>query len=151
MDGSKLVLWVLLVTVHRTDKEVLLTMAEEIRWVKTHCARMDHGGCGLLVGVKDNEIIQVKGDPEGYLNKGYICYKGRVSADRLTHPNRLRYPLKRVGERGEGKWQRISWDEALDETARNLLQIKEKYGARAVGFGVGMPEGFGTFRHDSAG
>jgi len=120
-------------------------MEEEIRWVKTHCARMDHGGCGLLVGVKDNKIIQIKGDPEGYLNRGYTCYKGRVSADRLAHPNRLRYPLKRAGERGEGKWQRISWDEALDETAANLLKIKEKYGARAVGFGVGMPKGLEHF------
>ncbi|NPV92475.1 MAG: molybdopterin-dependent oxidoreductase [Firmicutes bacterium] len=120
-------------------------MTEEIRWVKTHCARMDHGGCGLLVGVRDNQIVQVKGDPEGYLNHGYTCYKGRVSADRLTHPDRLKHPLKRVGERGEGKWQRISWDEALDETASGLLKIKEKYGARAVGFGVGMPKGLEHF------
>ena len=61
-------------------------MAEAIRWVKTHCARMDHGGCGLLVGIEGNTIVQVKGDPEGYLNRGYTCFKGRVSADRLTHP-----------------------------------------------------------------
>lgn len=120
-------------------------MTEEIRWVKTHCARNDHGGCGLLVGVKDNQIVQIKGDPDGYLNHGYTCYKGRVSADRLTHPDRLKYPLKRVGKRGEGKWQRISWEEALDETADNLLRIKEKYGARAVGFGVGMPKGLDHF------
>lgn len=121
-------------------------MAEEpIRWVKTHCARMDHGGCGLLVGVKDNEIVQVKGNPEGYLNNGYTCYKGRVSADRLTHPDRLKYPLRRAGKRGEGKWQRISWEDALDETAENLLRIKEKYGARAVAFGAGMPKGLEHF------
>jgi anaerobic selenocysteine-containing dehydrogenase len=120
-------------------------MSEEIKWVKTHCARMDHGGCGLMVGVKDNQIVQVKGDPDGYLNKGYTCFKGRVSAERLSHPDRLKYPLKRVGERGEGKWQRISWEEALDETANNLLAIKEKYGARAVGFGVGMPKGLEHF------
>jgi anaerobic selenocysteine-containing dehydrogenase len=106
---------------------------------------MDHGGCGLVVGVEDDRIVQVKGDPQGYLNKGYTCYKGRVSADRLTHPNRLRYPLKRSGKRGEGKWQRISWEEALGETAKNLLRIKEKYGARAVGFGVGMPKGMEHF------
>ncbi|HPC73972.1 MAG TPA: molybdopterin-dependent oxidoreductase [Syntrophales bacterium] len=116
-------------------------MTEEIRWVKTHCGRMDHGGCGLLVGVRGNEIVQVKGDPEGYLNRGYTCFKGRVSADRLTHPNRLRYPLKRAGQRGEGKWQRISWGQALGEIAENLLKIKEKHGARAVGFGAGMPKG----------
>ncbi len=120
-------------------------MAEEVRWVKTHCARMDHGGCALLVGVKENRIHQVKGDPQGYLNKGYTCHKGRVSADRLSHPDRLRHPLKRAGKRGEGKWQRISWDEALDEIAGNFLAIKEKYGARAVGFGVGMPKGLEHF------
>ena len=120
-------------------------MAEETRWVKTHCARMDHGGCALLVGVQDNEIVQVKGNPEGFLNEGYTCYKGRVSADRLNHPDRLRYPLRRAGKRGEGKWRRISWEEALDETAANLLAIKEKYGARAVGFGVGMPKGLEHF------
>lgn len=116
-------------------------LAEELNWVKTHCARMDHGGCGLLIGVKDNKIVQIKGNPQGYLNRGYTCYKGRVSADRLDHPNRLRHPLKRAGKRGEGKWQQISWAEALDECAANMLSIKAKYGARAFTFGVGMPKG----------
>ncbi len=120
-------------------------MSDEIKWTKTHCARMDHGGCGLMVGVKDNQIVQIKGDPDGYLNQGYTCHKGRVSAERLSHPDRLKHPLKRIGERGEGQWQRISWDQALDETAQNLLAIKEKYGARAVGFGVGMPKGLEHF------
>jgi len=106
---------------------------------------MDHGGCALLVGVKDNRIVQVKGDPEGYLNKGYTCFKGRVSPDRLTHPDRLKHPLKRVGKRGEGKWQRITWEEALAETSENLNRIKETFGARAVGFGVGMPKGLEHF------
>ena len=46
-------------------------MDGDLRWVKTHCARMDHGGCGLLVGVRDNRIVEIKGDPEGYLNRGY--------------------------------------------------------------------------------
>jgi len=120
-------------------------MTEDLRWVKTHCARMDHGGCALLVGVKGNEIIQVKGDPDGYLNRGYTCFKGRVSADRLTHPDRLKHPLKRVGKRGEGKWREVSWDEALDETAEQLKRIRKTHGARAVGFGVGMPKGLEHF------
>jgi anaerobic selenocysteine-containing dehydrogenase len=106
---------------------------------------MDHGGCSLLVGVKDNKILRVKGDPEGYLSKGYICPKGVASPDRLTHPDRLRHPLKRAGKRGEGKWQRISWEEALQEVAGNLLEIKGKYGAKAVAFGVGMPKGLEHF------
>jgi anaerobic selenocysteine-containing dehydrogenase len=120
-------------------------LTNDIRWEKTHCARMDHGGCALLVGVKDNRIVQVKGDPEGFLNKGYTCFKGRVSPDRLSHPDRLKHPLKRVGERGGGKWQRISWEEALAETSENLTKIKEKFGARAVGFGMGMPKGLEHF------
>ncbi|HPB69617.1 MAG TPA: molybdopterin-dependent oxidoreductase [Syntrophales bacterium] len=120
-------------------------MSEELRWVKTHCARMDHGGCGLRVGVRGNEIVRIEGDPDGYLNRGYTCFKGRVSAERLTHPDRLKQPLKRVGGRGEGKWQAISWEQALEETAENLRRIRETYGARAVGFGVGMPKGLEHF------
>lgn len=54
-------------------------MSNEIRWVKTHCARMDHGGCALTVGVKGNQIKKIKGDPNGYLNKGYICPKALAS------------------------------------------------------------------------
>ena len=88
-------------------------MSEPIRWIKTHCARMDHGGCALNLGVKDNKIEAVKGDPDGYLNKGYICPKGMASPDRLTHPLRLKHPMKRRGHRGEGKWQEISWNEAI--------------------------------------
>lgn len=67
---------------------------DEITWVRTHCARMDHGGCALLVGVdrKENRIVQVKGDPEGFLNKGYVCPKGIISPDRLNHPDRLKTP-----------------------------------------------------------
>lgn len=120
-------------------------MDEDIRWVRTHCARMDHGGCGLLAGVKDNKIVEVKGDPDGFLNKGYICPKGVASPDRLTHPDRLKHPLKRVGKRGEGKWERISWGEALQYTAENLNNIKEEYGAKGVAFGAGMPKGLEHF------
>jgi anaerobic selenocysteine-containing dehydrogenase len=106
---------------------------------------MDHGGCALLVGVKDNRIVKVKGDPDGFLNKGYICPKGLASPDRLTHPDRLRHPLKRAGKRGEGKWERITWQEALNEVAENLNKIKDQYGARGVAFGVGMPKGLDHF------
>ncbi len=106
---------------------------------------MDHGGCALEVGVKDNRIIKVKGDPDGFLNKGYICPKGLASPDRLSHPDRLKHPLKRTGKRGEGKWERISWQEALNEIAKNLNSIKEKHGAKGVAFGVGMPKGLDHF------
>ena len=100
-------------------------MSDDLKWIKTHCARMDHGGCAVLVGVRDNKIVKIKGDPGGYLNKGYICPKAIASPDRLTHPDRLKHPLKRSGKRGQGKWKKISWDEALDEIAENFLNIRD--------------------------
>jgi anaerobic selenocysteine-containing dehydrogenase len=120
-------------------------MQDGIRWVKTHCGRMDHGGCALVVGVKNNQIVKIKGDPEGFLNKGYVCVKGIVSADRLDHPDRLKYPLKRTGKRGEGKWQRISWSEAIEDICQNLNKVKDTWGARGVAFCQGMPKGLELF------
>ncbi len=114
-------------------------------WVKTHCARMDHGGCGLLAQVSDNKILRLKGDPDGYLNKGYICPKGLASAERLSHPDRLTQPLQRVGKRGSGKWEKISWEKAIDTISDNLCRIREENGAKAVAFCQGMPKGLEHF------
>ena len=120
-------------------------MEETIHWVKTHCSRMDHGGCGLLVAVKNNRIVDVKADPDGFLNKGYLCPKGLAAADRLTHPDRLTNPMKRVGKRGEGRWKKISWHEAIEFIRDNLSKIREGHGARAVAFAQGMPKGLDLF------
>jgi anaerobic selenocysteine-containing dehydrogenase len=119
--------------------------SKQIKWFKTHCARMDHGGCALLAGVRDNRIVKIKGDPDGFLNRGYICPKAIASPDRLTHPDRLKHPLKRTGKRGEGKWTAVSWEEALHDIAENLTRIKNKHGAKAVAFGLGMPKGLDHF------
>lgn len=116
-------------------------MKENLRWVRTHCARMDHGGCALLVGVEGNRIVTVKGDPDGYLNRGYTCPKGLASPARLTHPNRLAHPLKRTGARGEGKWERITWDEAIQTISHALDNTRQSLGARSVAFCQGMPKG----------
>lgn len=120
-------------------------MADEIRWIKTHCGRMDHGGCSLIVGVKDNRIVKVKGDPDGYLNRGYICPKGLISPDRLTHPGRLKHPLKRKGARGDGNWEKVSWEEAIQTVCENLRKVRETHGARGVAFCQGMPKGMEHF------
>ena len=109
-------------------------MQDEIRWTKTHCGRMDHGGCALVVGVKNNQIVKIKGDPDGYLNKGYVCAKGILSHDRLNHADRLRHPLRRTGDRGENKWQKISWTAAFEEICENLNKIKGTFGAKGVAF-----------------
>jgi len=106
---------------------------------------MDHGGCALIVSVENNQIVHIKGDPDGFLNRGYVCPKGLASADKLNHPRRLTAPLKRVGERGQGHWKTITWHEALDTIARRLSDVKAQYGAKSVAFCQGMPKGLEHF------
>jgi anaerobic selenocysteine-containing dehydrogenase len=81
--------------------------------------------------------VKIQGDPESPLNKGKMCPKGLASIEHLYHPDRLKYPLMRTGERGEGKWKRISWDEALDRIAGKILDIKKKHGIESVAVGMG--------------
>ncbi len=88
--------------------------------------------CGVLGHVQDGKIVKITGDPENPVTHGSTCPKGRNFAEYAHHPDRLKYPMKRVGERGEGRWERISWDQALDEIAEKLNAVKEKYGPLAI-------------------
>jgi len=103
----------------------------EERTVKTVCS-LCYCACGVLARVKDGKVVELKGDPDHPNNKGSLCPKGLAGIELLYHPDRLNYPLKRMGERGEGKWQRISWDEALDTISDKLKEIKERYGPEAI-------------------
>jgi anaerobic selenocysteine-containing dehydrogenase len=98
-------------------------------------------GCGILAHVDGGRVVRVEGDPDSPLNKGTLCPKGLASLEYLYHPDRLQHPLKRLGERGEGKWASISWDEALDTVAGELAKAKEKYGAESVAFIQGSFKG----------
>lgn len=109
---------------------------------KSAC-RMCHGGCGVLVMVKDGKVVQIKGDPDSPLNRGKLCIKGLSSIEHLYHPDRLKYPLKRAGKRGEGKWERISWDEALGEIVQQIDRIRNDNGAESIAIAQG------TGRHHS--
>ncbi|MDP3016163.1 MAG: molybdopterin-dependent oxidoreductase [Deltaproteobacteria bacterium] len=109
--------------------------------VKTYCARMDHGGCGILAHVEDGRIKKIEGDPDCPLNRGTICAKGLAQIERLNHPDRLTYPMKRTGQRGERKWDRISWDEALETIAKKINETIEREGPEAISFAQGTPKG----------
>ena len=104
--------------------------------VKSHC-RNCHGGCGVLVYVKDGRIARIAGDPDCPINHGTLCSKGLASTQLVYHPDRLTFPVRRVGPKASGKWERISWDEALDTIAGHILAYKEKYGAESIVFGYG--------------
>lgn len=105
--------------------------------VKKLICHFCHERCGLLADVEEGRVVKVRGNPDHPLSRGHICVKGAAAPEFLYHPDRLNYPLKRVGERGEGKWQRIGWDQALDEIVNRLRQIKEEYGAEALVCGEG--------------
>ena len=112
--------------------------------VKSTCS-MCNRLCGVLVHLRDGKITKVEGDPESPVNMGSLYIKGYAAVERLYHPARLKYPLKRAGAKGEGKWQKISWDEALETIAEAMNSAKEKYGAESVVFVQGAPKGFGPY------
>jgi len=107
----------------------------------THCARFDHGGCGFKVTVEDGVVTRLEPDRNDPFSHGYCCNKGRAAVERLQHPERLTQPLKRRGERGSGRWDEISWDEALDQIAARFQTIIERFGPEALSFAQGAPKG----------
>jgi anaerobic selenocysteine-containing dehydrogenase len=86
-----------------------------------------------LVYVNKDKVTKIGPDPDHPSSRGYICVKGTHYADFTYHPDRLKYPLRRAGKKGEGKWERISWNTALDEIASRLTEIREKYDVRSIG------------------
>ena len=113
--------------------------------VRTICRSCGHGGCGVYVEVKDGKAVKIHPDKEHPVSKGYTCKKAHGSLELQDHPDRLRYPMKRTGERGEGKWERITWDEALTTVADKLNQFKQESGAESVVFGHGTGRDFHRF------
>jgi anaerobic selenocysteine-containing dehydrogenase len=108
----------------------------ETRVLKSVC-RSCHGGCGVLLHVRDGRLIKVEGDRESPLNHGRLCPIGTVTLDLVYHPKRLHYPLRRLGPRGSGQWQRISWDQALDEISERLLALRRDFGPESIALGTG--------------
>lgn len=88
--------------------------------------------CGMLITLEDGKPVKVKGDPDNPSNRGGLCKVGEAALDYLHSPHRLKDPLKRMGKRGEGKWQAISWEEALGYAAEELNRIKNDTGPHAV-------------------
>lgn len=88
--------------------------------------------CGLLVHKRDGKIVKIEGDPAHPVTQGAICNKVRNMAERIYDPARLRYPLKRVGRKGEGRFERISWEEALQTISSRWKTLIAEEGAEAI-------------------
>jgi anaerobic selenocysteine-containing dehydrogenase len=94
------------------------------RIVKTFCGVCERT-CGMQVTVKDNKVQKLEGLKEHLRSRGDLCVKGKAALDIMYAPDRLRYPLKKKN----GKWEQLSWDEALDLIVRKLDEIKKSHGA----------------------
>ena len=88
--------------------------------------------CGLITEVEDGRAVKIYGDPNHPITQGWLCAKVRPYLDRVYHPDRLQHPLRRIGPKGGGHWQRISWSEALAEIGTRWRDIIATYGAEAI-------------------
>ncbi|MEW9110422.1 MAG: molybdopterin oxidoreductase family protein [Cytobacillus gottheilii] len=88
--------------------------------------------CGLLVHKKDGKITKIEGDPNHPVTQGSICNKVRHMTNRLYDENRLQYPLKRIGKKGEGKFARISWEEAISEITSRWKKLIKDHGPESI-------------------
>ncbi|MEJ2267018.1 MAG: molybdopterin-dependent oxidoreductase [Anaerolineales bacterium] len=90
--------------------------------------------CGVLAKVEEGRVVKLEGNPEHPHSKGKLCARGQSGLMNTYDPDRVLTPLVRVGKRGEGKFRKASWDEALDIVADHMLKIKDQYGPEAMVF-----------------
>ncbi|PYE50757.1 molybdopterin guanine dinucleotide-containing S/N-oxide reductase-like protein [Paenibacillus barcinonensis] len=88
--------------------------------------------CGLLLHKENGKIVKVTGNPDHPITKGAICNKVRNMTERVYHPERLQYPMKRIGAKGEGKFERISWHEAIQEITTRFKDLSATYGPESI-------------------
>lgn len=92
------------------------------------CPRNCYDTCAILTTVEDGVIKDVTGNPANTYTRGRLCVKGNSYPRTVYNPDRIKYPMRQKG-RGSGKWERISWDEAMTEIAQKILSIKKEYGS----------------------
>lgn len=117
------------------------------------CSTFDCGGkCDIRAHVSDGVVTRISTRPDNALDPQMpvmrACVRGRAYRKFVYHPDRLKYPMKRVGKRGEGKFERITWDEATTLIANQLKTITQKYGAASRYVHVGTAVSGGTFSGD---
>ncbi len=114
-----------------TSAAARLGASDETKIVKTSCRACIHD-CAVLAHVRNGRIVKLEGCKDSIMNQGALCAKGLSGINAVYHPNRNKYPLIRVGERGENKWRRISWKEAIDIIAKKICEVTDKYGAEQI-------------------
>ena len=127
--------------------ELAESFGQDGQMIRTCCPAHNCGGrCMLIAHVQDGTITRLSSDDREYDElddpRLLACARGKSYRRRLYHPDRLKYPMKRVGARGEGRFERISWDEALDLAAENITRVRDTYGNGALH----VPYGTGSYQ-----
>jgi len=99
--------------------------AEKVSSVRAVCPHDCPDTCSMLVTLEGDRAVRLAGDSGHSFTRGFLCHKVSRYLERVYHPQRLGHPMRRVGPKGSGQFARISWDEALDETARRFREIAE--------------------------
>jgi anaerobic selenocysteine-containing dehydrogenase len=101
-------------------------------WKPSVCTKDCPDTCGLLVKVEDGKIINVKGDPDHPFTKGFICKKASYFPQHVHNEERIRTPLRRTGPKGSGRFEPVSWDDALGQVVAKIQQISADHGPEAI-------------------
>jgi anaerobic selenocysteine-containing dehydrogenase len=109
-------------------------------WKASTCG-MCPAGCGIIVRTREHKANKLEGNPLHPVNRGALCARGQAGLEVLYNPDRIKGPMKRVGERGEGKWEDITWDEAIKTLADKLREIKASGRADSVIFATNDSRG----------
>ena len=133
--------------VEKWDDWVEYDTAQWPRKVEKHCQIIPticfncEAACGLLGFVEKDthRIRRFEGNPEHPGSRGRNCAKGPATLNQVTDPERIRYPLKRIGKRGEGKWERATWDEVLDDIAARVRKALQEERRNEIMYHVGRP------------
>src|SRR4030095_1911329 len=102
-------------------------------WKPSTCG-MCSAGCGIVVRTREHKANKIEGNPLHPVNRGALCARGQAGLEVLYNPDRIKAPMKRIGERGEGKWREITWDEAIQELGEKLGAIKSQGDANNIVF-----------------
>src|SRR6266436_6695282 len=108
------------------------SMTQDSRSHKVVCPHDCPDTCVMTVTVKDGRAVDLGGDPEHRFTQGFLCAKVNRYLERVYSPARILHPMKRVGAKGEGRFARITWDEALDTVAARFRQVMTTHGPQAI-------------------
>src|SRR6476469_7640977 len=105
---------------------------ETKHFVRGYCA-LCTAHCATIATVENDRVTRLDPDHD-HPNGGVICIKGKAAPELVYHPDRLDYPLKRTWPKVDAYpgWQRVTWEEALDDIVRRITEIRERYGAKAI-------------------